>query len=70
MRYQGARLSDEERRQWVENDEGLHNICRAEMRMERISKREWIKRNRGLIDRAAGLIVSGETPAHYLAYGR
>jgi len=69
MRYNGARLNDEERRQWVESDEGLHNICRAEMRMERISKKEWIKRNRGLIDRAAGLIVSGEKPAHYLAYG-
>lgn len=69
MRYQGARLNDEERRQWVENDEGLHNLCRAEMRVERISKKEWIKRNRGLIDRAAGLIVSGEKPAHCLAYG-
>lgn len=69
MRYQGARLNDEERRQWVENDEGLYNLCRAEMRMERISKKEWIKKNRGLIDRAAGLIVSGEKPAHYLAYG-
>lgn len=69
MRYNGARLNDKERRQWVENDEGLHNICRAEMRMERISKREWIKRNRGLIDRAAGLLVRGEKSAHYLAYG-
>ncbi len=69
MRYNGARTNDEERRQWVENDEGLHSICYAEMRMERISKKEWIKRNRGLIDRAAGLIVSGERPSYYLMYG-
>ena len=69
MRYNGARMNDEERRQWVENDEGLQGICHAEMRMERISKREWIKRNRGLIDRAAGMIVSGEKPSHYLVYG-
>lgn len=69
MRYNGARMNDEERRQWVENDEGLHNICHAEMRMERISKKEWIKRNRGLIDRAAGLMVNGEKPGHYLVYG-
>ena len=69
MRYQGARLNDEERRQWVENDEGLQGICHAEMRMERISKKEWIKRNRKLIDQVAGRARGGEKRAHYLMYG-
>ena len=68
MRYQGARLNDEERRQWVENDEGLHGICHAEMRMERISKKEWVKRNRKLIDQVAGEVRGGEKRAHYLVY--
>lgn len=69
MRYQGARLNDEERREWVENEEGLQGICHAEMRMYRISKKEWIKRNRKLIDQVAGEVRGREKREHYLMYG-
>ena len=53
MRYQGARLDDEERRRWVEGDVVLRAICEAEMRVYGISRKEWIKRNRKFIDLVA-----------------
>lgn len=50
MNGRQGRINDEDRREWVDNDVGLHNACQYGMRWERISKREWIKRNRGVID--------------------
>jgi hypothetical protein len=58
------RYNDEERRQWVENDEGLYNLWRA----SRQSKRLWIRENRALIDNVIRSVVEGSKPAHYLAY--
>ena len=43
-----ARLNDEERRQWIENDEGLYNW----QRRSRLSMREFIRQNRTEIDAA------------------
>jgi hypothetical protein len=59
------RHNDEERRQWVLNDEGLYN-CQQSSRQ---SLKTWIRENRALIDEAIDNVTSGAKPTHYLAYG-
>ena len=63
MRQQ--RNNDEDRRQWVLNDEGLY----CEWRRSRQSMRQWIRENRDLIDECIRTVTSGRKPAHYLRYG-
>lgn len=66
-----ARRNDDDRAQWVENDEGLYNW-----------KREWIRQNPGKgglrgfirahreeIDQAIDSVLGGDKPAHHLEYG-
>lgn len=59
------RLNDEERRQWIENDEGLH--CR--WKQSGLSLREFIRVNRKHLDVIIVAIRDGKKPAHYLVYG-
>jgi hypothetical protein len=61
---QKTRHNDEERRQWVSNDEGLYNLYRC----GRVSMRKFVRDNRELIDGVIDQVTSGNKPAHYLAY--
>lgn len=58
-------MNDNERAQWVDNDEGLYNWWRS----SRQPKRQFIRDNRAEIDSAISRVTGGERPAHYLAYG-
>jgi hypothetical protein len=59
-----TRHNNEERRQWVNNDEGLYNLYRS----ERVPMRKFVRENRELIDSVIDQVTSGSKPAHYLAY--
>lgn len=59
-------MNDNEREQWVSNDEGLYN----EQRRSRLSMRDFIRQNRAMIDECIGNVTTGKKPAHYLAYTR
>jgi hypothetical protein len=58
-------MNNDERSQWIDNDEGLYNWWRS----SRMSKRAFIKENRDEIDAAIRNVTSGAKPAHYLTYG-
>ena len=58
-------LNDEERSLWIDNDEGVYRWWKR----SRLSKRQFIKDNRGEIDEAILPILRGEKPAHHLEYG-
>ena len=60
-------MNDTERRQWVENDEGLYNM--AKQYDGRGGTRQFIRENRALIDECIEGVTSGSKPAHYLEYG-
>lgn len=57
--------NDNDREDFVNNDEGLYDMWRRSGR----GITRWVRENRQLIDEAMGLITSGEKPAHYLKYG-
>jgi hypothetical protein len=59
-------MNDRERGQWIDNDEGLYNWWKR----SRQSKANFIRENRQEIDEAINPVLSGEKPAHHLAYGR
>ena len=59
------RLNDEERAQWIDNDEGLYDWWRS----TRLSKREFIRQNRAELDAAILPVLNGNKPAHHLKYG-
>jgi hypothetical protein len=58
-------MNDTDRAQWVDNDEGLYRLWKG----SKISKREFVRQNRQLIDAVAEQVRTGRKPAHYLAYG-
>ena len=58
-------MSDSERGQWIDNDEGLYLWWKR----SRQSKRVFIRENRAEIDAAIRPVVEGTKPAHHLAYG-
>lgn len=58
-------MNDEERAEWVDNDEGLYDLWRT----SRLGKRAFVRANRALIDSVAGAVASGTKPQHYLKYG-
>jgi len=60
------RRNDEDRSQWVRNDEGLYDMWRR----SRKSERAFIRENRATIDEAIDPVLTGELPAHHLKYGR
>jgi len=62
----GIRVNDDDREQWVDNDEGLYDLWRV----SRLGKRAWVRANRGEIDAVITAVLTGEAPAHYLKYGR
>lgn len=57
-------MNDTERRNWVNNDEGLYNWWKS----TRLSLTAFIRENRKEIDAAINPVISGEKPAHHLAY--
>lgn len=58
-------LNDNDRAQWIDNDEGLYCWWRS----SRLSKREFIRQNRAEITAAIRHVLDGSKPAHYLRYG-
>ncbi len=59
------RLNNEDRRQWILNDEGLYNWHRS----TRLPMAQFIRENREELDRCILNVLDGTKPAHYLAYG-
>jgi len=57
-------MNDEERRQWVNNDEGLYRWWQA----SGLSVRDFIKQNREDLDRVIEGTRDGTIPPHALAY--
>lgn len=58
-------MNDEQRKEWVMNDEGLYNLYRS----TRLKIRQWVQENRALIDTVINNVTSGSKPAHYLKFG-
>lgn len=57
-------MNNEERRQWIQNDEGLYQWWKE----SRLSLARFIQTNRTEIDRVINRVLGNEQPAHYLAY--
>ncbi len=57
--------NDDERRQWVLNDEGLYRMWRSSSQ----TMTNWVKHNRKVIDEVIDNVTSGKKPQHYLQYG-
>jgi len=57
--------NDNERRGWVNNDEGLYD----EWRRSGKGITTWVRENRQRIDECSGAVTRGEKRAHYLKYG-
>ena len=60
-----TKLNDEDRRQWILNDEGLYLWHRR----SRLSMRQFIRENRSELDAAILPVINGTKRAHHLAYG-
>lgn len=58
-------MNDQDRAQWIDNDEGLYDWWRS----SRMSKRQFIRQNRAAITEAITQVLEGDKPAHYLKYG-
>ncbi len=59
------RRNDDERREWIQNDEGLYDW----QRRSGLSMRDFIRANRDEIDAAIDPALDGDKPAHHLKYG-
>lgn len=60
-----AKLTNAERENWINNDEGLYNWKRS----SKLSMRKFIAENKEEIDRCINNVLGNKQPAHYLAYG-
>lgn len=58
-------MNDTERKQWIDNDEGLYDWYRSSGQ----TMREFLRTNRDEIDAAITPVVEGDKPAHHLKYG-
>lgn len=58
-------MNDNERNQWIDNDEGLYNWFTS----SNMSRRTFLRTHRKEIDDIIKNITSGAKPAHYLTYG-
>lgn len=58
-------MNNDERSQWIDNDEGLYNMWKS----SRQSKRDFIRDNKEFIDEAIQNVTSGRKRQHYLTYG-
>lgn len=59
------KINDNDRAQWIDNDEGLWR----EWGRSGKAKRLFIRDNRAMIDECINNVIGGKKPAHYLAYG-
>lgn len=57
-------MNNQERTQWIDNDEGLYQWWRS----SRMSKADFIREYRTEIDQAITSVTTGRKPAHFLAY--
>lgn len=60
------KLTRDDIKQWVENDEGLYNWWKG----SRMSLASFVKANRAELETCIRRVLDGSKPAHYLAYGR
>jgi hypothetical protein len=58
-------INDDDRQQWVDNDEGLYDMYRA----SGLSMRLFIRKNRRIIDACIKLVRDGKQPSSFLKYG-
>ena len=58
-------INDEDRRQWVLNDEGLYLM----KRQSKLSMKYFIRTYRKEIDEVINNVLDNKKPAHYLVYG-
>jgi len=58
-------MNDQDREQWLDNDEGLYDWWRSTGQ----PKRQFIRENREAITEAIRKVTSNEKPAHHLKYG-
>lgn len=58
-------MCNNERQNWINNDEGLYNWYKS----SRLSMTEFIKQNREQIDECINNVLGHKKQAHYLAYG-
>lgn len=59
-----ARRNDHERREWVQNDEGLYNWWKR----SGLGLYRFVRENRAEIDAVIDPVLDGSKPAHHLAY--
>ena len=58
-------MTDEEREDWVGNDEGLYDAWQR----SRMTMKQYIEANRERIDWVARLVTTGERRQHFTKYG-
>jgi len=58
-------MTDEEREQWVSNDEGLYDAWEQ----SGLTMKQYIEANRERIDWVARLVTHGTRRQHFLKYG-
>lgn len=58
-------MNDDDRDNWVINDEGIYDLWKS----SGLSKRAFIRANRQLIDDAAKAVDTGAKRQHHLKYG-
>jgi hypothetical protein len=58
-------INDEDRRQWILNDEGLYLMQQG----SRLPMKKFIRENRAFIDEVINNVRGNKKPAHYLVYG-
>jgi hypothetical protein len=64
-----TKRNDSERRDWINNDEGLYDWARSWRARNRGNMRDFIRANRTEIDECIDRVLNGDKPAHYLKYG-
>ena len=57
-------MNENQRSEWIDNDEGLYNWWQKSHQ----NKRKFMRENREGIDLVIRQLLSGEKRAHYLAY--
>ena len=57
-------MNDQERTEWVLNDEGLYRMQHT----SRKNVKQFVRENRQLIEEVIGNVKENKRPAHYLAY--
>ena len=58
-------INDNDREDFVNNDEGLYRMWQQSGR----GITRWVRENRPMIDEVLRAVRDGEKPAHYLVYG-